>query len=220
MAETEYFESEDYQNFLLSSQRREICPPELIFENFKISEVENLVDFGCGKGFYLQDFRRILRKESWIWPCECQHDLIDFILKRKIDESIHNLTPFYMDRSDHPLLPEWIPTPDLIFTSLCLSTFPNPGLAMDGLIRSMNPGGRLIIVDWNKHEYNFGPRINDKVSQDKMVFLAEDYKLKVIKQVRIKELFYAIEVVASADFVYGFYDLKEEEADGGIWDKS
>jgi SAM-dependent methyltransferase len=220
MAETEYFESEEYQKFLMSSKRREICPPELIFQNFKFTEVQNLVDFGAGLGFYITEFRKILPKDSWIWPCECQHDLIDQILKRKIEENIPNMTPFFMDRSDHPLLPEWIPVPDLVFSSLCLSTFPNPGLAMDGLIRSMNPGGRLVLIDWNKHEFGYGPRINDKVSQDKMAFLAEDYHLKIIKQVKIKELFYAIEVVAGPDFVYGYYDLKEEESDGGIWEKS
>lgn len=93
----------------MSSKRREICPPELIFQNFKFTEVQNLVDFGAGLGFYITEFRKILPKDSWIWPCECQHDLIDQILKRKIEENIPNMTPFFMDRSDHPLLPEWIP---------------------------------------------------------------------------------------------------------------
>jgi SAM-dependent methyltransferase len=220
MADLEYYENLEYQNFLMSSKRREIYPPELIFENFQFQSVENLVDFGCGKGFFLTEFRKKLPKSSWIWACECQQDLLDEILKRKIDESIPNLTPFHMERSDHPLLPEWIPTPDLIFASLSLSTFPNPGLAMDGLIRSMRPGGRLILVDWNKHEFSYGPKINDKISQDKMIFLAEDYNLKVVKKARIKEHFYALEIVAGPQFVWGYYDLKEEESDGGIWEKS
>ncbi|WCL48448.1 class I SAM-dependent methyltransferase [Leptospira sp. GIMC2001] len=220
MAELEYYENIEYQNFLLSSKRREICPPEAIFDNFKFNGVENLVDFGAGKGFFIPEFRKVLSKEAWIWAAECQQELLDHILKRKIEENIPNLTPFFIERSDHPLLPEWIPQPDLVFSSLCLSTFPNPGLAMDGLIRSMRPGGRLIILDWNKHEYDIGPRINDKISQDKMMFLAEDYKLKITKHMRIKEYFYILEVVAGANFEWGYYDLKEEEADGGIWEKS
>jgi SAM-dependent methyltransferase len=220
MAELEYYENEYYQDFLLSSHRREIYPAEVIFENFSFKGVENLVDFGAGKGFFLTEFPKVLSKTAWVWAAECQQDVIDIILKRKIEENIQNMTPFYIERSDHPLLPEWIPQPDLIFSSLCLSTFPDPGLAMDGLIRSMRPGGRLIVVDWNKLDFDIGPRVSDKISVDKMIFLAEDYKLKVIKQIRIREYFYAFEVVAGKDFVWGYYDLKEEEEDGGIWGKS
>lgn len=217
MSESEYYENEEYQDFLLSSRRKEILPPELIFEHFKFTGITNLVDFGAGKGFFIPEFRKILPVDSWIWAAEYQQDLLDILLKRKIDENISNFTPFFIEKSDHPLLPEWIPTPDLIFSCLCLSTFPDPGLAMDGLIRSMDPRGRLIVVDWNKHEYNVGPKVSEKISIDKMIFLAEDYNLKVVKQVRVKELFYALEITAGPNFVYGYYDLKEEDSETGIW---
>ncbi len=220
MAELEYYESEFYQSFLLSTKRREIFPPESIFENFNFRNIQNLVDFGCGRGFFLSEYPKILPKESWVWACDCQQDVLDYILKRKIDENLSRVTPFYIDRTDHPILPEWIPQPDLIFSSLCLSTFPDPGLAMDGLIRSMKPGGRLVVADWHKVEYEIGPKISEKVSLDKMLFLAEDYKLKVIKHIRIKEYFYAFEVVAGKDFVWGYYDLREEEGDDILWGKA
>lgn len=219
MFEVEYYEREEYQNFLLSQKRRDIYPPEAIFDNFSFQTVENLVDFGCGRGFFLTEFPKVLPKNSWVWACDCQESVLDYVLKRKINENLTQLTPFYIEKSDHPLLPEWIPQPDLIFASLCLSTFPDPGLAMDGLIRSMRPGGRLIVVDWSKIEYEFGPKISEKVSLDKMLFLADQYKLKVLKHIKIKEYFYAMEVVASKDFVYGYYNLREEE-EGDLWEKS
>lgn len=220
MAELDYYENLDYQNFLLTSLRREIYPADAVFDNFRFDGVENLVDFGAGLGFFIPEFQKRLSKTAWIWAAECQQDLLDLLLKRRIEENIPRMTPFFVEKSDHPLLPEWIPVPDCIFSSLCLSTFPDPGLAMDGLIRSMNPGGRLIVVDWGKYEYHIGPRISDKISMDKMIFLAEYYKLKVTKHVKIKELFYGLEITAGPDFVKGYYDLREEEADGGIWDKS
>lgn len=220
MAELEYYESDSYQTFLLSSKRRDIYPAEAIFDQFSFRSVENLVDFGSGRGFFLNEFPKVMSNSSWVWAADCQQEVLDYLLKRKIDEGITRMTPFHIERSDHPLLPEWIPVPDLIFSSLCLSTFPDPGLAMDGLIRSMRPGGRLIVVDWNKTDYEYGPRVSEKISLDKMIFLAEDYKLKVTKQIKLRELFYAFEVVAGKDFVWGYYDLKEEEEDGGIWGKN
>lgn len=94
------------------------------------------------------------------------------------------------------MLPEWIPAPDAVFASLVLSTFPDPGLAMDGLIRSIKKGGKLIVLDWMKNEYSIGPKINDKISLDKMKFLAELYHLDIVKNVRISEHVYGLEVVA------------------------
>lgn len=210
MSETEYYRSQTYQEYLLSSHRREVCPPEDVYAFFNWKGLTNLVDFGSGLGFYFQDFRKWF-PHVWIWAAECQQDIIDKILRRKLMEGIEQLTPFYMDQSDHPLLPEWVPVPEIIFASLSLSTFPNPGLAMDGLIRSMKAGGRLFIVDWSKTESGFGPKINEKISMDKMKFLAEEYKLEVTKSGRISEHFYGLEVRASEHFIYGYYDLKEEE---------
>ncbi len=209
MSDLEYYESMKYQEFLLSSARREICQPTTIFESIKIDKVQNLVDFGVGLGFFIPYIFKYLPKDAWVWAVDYQQDLIDLLLQRKIKEEIERFTPFYLDKSDHPILPDWIPTPELIFSSMCLSTFADPGLAMDGLIRSMKPGGRLIIVDWVKTEYKHGPLMKDKISLDKMKFLAEDYKLDVVKTLRVSEFVYALEVVASSEFVYGIYEMRD-----------
>ncbi|MCG6145724.1 SAM-dependent methyltransferase [Leptospira bandrabouensis] len=210
MSDMEYYRSPHYQEYLLSSHRREVCPPEDVYAFFNWKGLNNLVDFGSGLGFYFTEFRKWF-PHVWIWAAECQQEIIDMILRRKLMEGIEQLTPFHIDQSDHPLLPEWVPVPEIIFASLSLSTFPNPGLAMDGLIRSMKAGGRLFIVDWSKTESGFGPKINEKISMDKMKFLAEEYKLEVTKSGRISEHFYGMEVKASSSFIYGYYDLKEEE---------
>ncbi len=210
MSDLEYYESMKYQEFLLSSVRKEICQPNVIFENLKINKVENLVDFGVGLGFFIPYFFKYLPKESWVWTADYQQDLIDLLLQKKIKEEIDRFTPFYIDKSDHPILPDWVPTPDLIFSSMCLSTFADPGLAMDGLIRSMKQGGRLIVVDWVKVEYKHGgPLLKDKISLDKMKFLAEEYKLNIVKTLRVSEFVYAMELTAGSEFVYGIYEMRD-----------
>ncbi|TGK20941.1 SAM-dependent methyltransferase [Leptospira fluminis] len=211
MSDLEYYYDPEYQNFLLSSKRREITPPELVFKHFPMKDVMNVVDFGMGLGFWTEHLLKSIHKEGWVWGAECNQDLLDEILHRKNQEDIKRFTPFYMEKADRPLLPEWIPVPEVVFASLVLSTFPDPGQAMDGLIRSMKKGGKLIVLDWVKNEFPLGPKINDKISLDKMRFLAEQYRLEVVKTVRIGENVYGLEIQAGADFEYGYYDLKEEE---------
>jgi|GEM_PF-802600 len=210
MAELEYFRNQSYQEFLLSSARKNLLAPDLVFSYFDWKNPENLVDFGCGLGFYLTEFAKHL-PNTWIWAGDCQQDLLDQILRRKWMEELEKVTTFFVERSDHPLLPDWIPNANITFASLSLATFPNPGLAMDGLIRSMMPDGRLFLEEYSKLDTSFGPSINDKISIDKMKFLAEEFKLRVVKADKLNEFFYAMEVVASKEFVFGYYDLKPEE---------
>lgn len=209
MSDIEYYEDIRYQEFLLSSRRKLVCPPEYIMSQIDLSHSNNLVDFGMGLGFFTNFLRKRMPIGSHLWGIDYQQEILDLVLKRKVMENIENFTPLHMEKSEHPLLPEWIPVPDTIFASMCLSTFPDPGLAMDGLVRSMKKGGKLIIIDWVKADYPETPPIKYKVSLDKMKYLAEYYKLKVTKTFRVTEFVYGMELQSTKDFVYGIYNFRD-----------
>jgi ubiquinone/menaquinone biosynthesis C-methylase UbiE len=174
-----------------------------------LKNAKNVVDFGMGLGYFIPFLQQKMESEAWLWGVECQAELIDIVLKKKVESNIKNFSTVYLEKSDSPLLPNWIPLPDVIFASLSLSTFPNPGLAMDSLIRSMKPGGRLIVIDWAKIDYIEGPAIKEKVSLDKMKYLAELYNLTILNQFIKSEVIYGLEVQANNQFVYQFYDHRE-----------
>lgn len=205
----EYYEDIRYQEFLLSSRRRAIFPVEKVLRELNLSGAENVVDFGMGLGFFIPHLQSKMHKDAWLWGIECQQDLIDLVLKKRVEMNIKNFSAVYLDKTEHPLLPQWIPIPDIVFASLSLSTFANPGLAMDGLIRSMKPEGQLIIIDWAKTEFSEGPAIRDKVSFDKMKYLAELYQLRIVHSFVISEFFYGLIVEAGDNFESAFYDHRE-----------
>jgi len=205
----EYYEDIAFQEFLLTSRRKQFCNPEKIMDAISLKNAKNIVDFGMGLGYFIPFLQQKMESEAWLWGVECQAELIDIVLKKKVESNIKNFSTVYLEKSDSPLLPNWIPLPDVIFACLSLSTFPNPGLAMDSLIRSMKPGGRLIIIDWAKIDYFEGPAIKEKVSLDKMKYLAELYNLTILNQFIISEVIYGLEVQASNQFVYQFYDHRE-----------
>lgn len=209
MSDLDYYEEPSYQEFLLSSRRKEICPPDKIMEEFPLKGIQNVVDFGMGLGFFTSYLQAEMHADAHLWGVECQQDLIDLILKKRVMEEIDNFSVFFMEKTDHPMLPQWIPIPEVIFAAMSLSTFPDPGLAMDGLIRSMKKGGRICIIDWAKTDFAEGPAVKDKVSLDKMVYLAELYHIRVIKSFRINEYVYGLEVTAGENFLFGYYDFRE-----------
>jgi len=205
----DYYEDMHYQEFLLSSRRKLICSPEKVMKEINLRGARNVVDFGMGLGFFIPYLQQKMDRESWLWGVECQQDLIDLVLKKKVDQGISNFSTVFLEKSDTPLLPQWIPFPEVIFACLSISTFANPGLAMDSLIRSMKPTGRLYVLDWAKTDYSEGPAIKEKVSLDKMKYLAELYSLNIVNQFSISEYIYGLEVKANDNFVFQFYDHRE-----------
>lgn len=57
MSDLDYYENPEYQNFLISSKRRELTPPEIVFKHFNLKEVMNLVDFGMGLGYFTLELK-------------------------------------------------------------------------------------------------------------------------------------------------------------------
>jgi SAM-dependent methyltransferase len=209
MSDIDYWEDMHYQEFLLSRRRRDLCPPQKVMDQLNFHDAFNVVDFGMGLGFFVPFLRAKLPSDCWLWGAESQPDIIDLVLKKKVNESIEKFSVFFMEKTEHPLLPQWVPVPEVIFAAMSLSTFADPGLAMDGLIRSMRQGGRLLIIDWAKVDFPEGPPVKDKISLDKMTYLAEFYKLKVVQSFMINEYVYYLEVIAGKEFLFGFYDFRE-----------
>jgi phospholipid N-methyltransferase len=205
----EYYEDMKYQEFLMSSRRKNICNPEKIMPNINLKGATNVVDFGMGLGYFVPYLLSKMDPYSHLWGIECQEDLIDYVLRKKVEKELQNFSTVYLDKTDHPLLPQWIPHPDVVFASLSLSTFPNPGLALDGLIRSMTPGGKIYLIEWSKTEHPEGPPMRDKVSTDKMKYLAETYHIKIVNQFPVSEFMYGLELCAGEKFQMAFYDHRE-----------
>ncbi|MDH5655924.1 MAG: class I SAM-dependent methyltransferase [Spirochaetia bacterium] len=194
-----YYEEPEYHEYLISPERRELFPRKDILSQINWKDVHNLLDFGMGNGYFLQYFYQFLPAGAHIWGAECQEILIDATLKRKVKEKIENFIPFYVERTEHPLLPDWIPEVDMIFASCVLSTFADPTLAIKGIARNMKKEGRIILLDWEKKESPSGPDIMHKISLDRMKYFVEDSGFLIKRKLKTNEYIYALELVRNPD---------------------
>lgn len=190
-----YYEEEAYHQYLLSPERKEIFPPDKILGQINWSGVQHILDFGMGNGYFLPYFKKHLDKDIQIWGAECQEILIDETLHLKVKENFTNFIPFFLEKNEHPLLPEWLPQMDIVFCSCVLSTFADPTLAIKGIGRIMKEGGRMILLDWDKVEAPSGPDITQKVSRDRMSFFIEEADYKIVHTLEINKYFYGFEIM-------------------------
>lgn len=190
-----YYEEETYHRYLLSRERKDLFPTETILDQIDWKGVENLLDFGMGNGYFLPAFQKKFQGDVQLWGAECQEALIDYTLHIKVKEHLDQFIPFYIERNEHPLLPEWLPGMDIVFCSCVLSTFADPSLAMKGIGRILNTGGRLILLDWEKVAAPSGPDISQKVSKDRMSYFVEDAGFHIKKRLEINPYVYGMELI-------------------------
>ncbi|MBI3395981.1 MAG: methyltransferase domain-containing protein [Spirochaetia bacterium] len=195
-----YYEEPEYHTYLLSPARKELFPVDQILSQIRWQGVNDLLDFGMGNGYFLSGFYRYLPEGANIWGAECQEALIDHVLKLKATEEYPNLVPFYTERTEHPLLPDWIPEMDLVFCSCVLSTFADPSLALRGVSRSLKPDAAMIVIDWERNEAPSGPEVTQKVSQERMRFFIEDAGFKVVRTLKTNKHIYGLELMRNPDF--------------------
>lgn len=188
-----YYEEEEYHRYLLSRERKELFPYSLL-DQVSFEGAENVLDFGMGNGYFLPPLMKRLPEGATLWGAECQEILIDQALQRKVREGITNFIPFFIERTEHPLMPDWIPTMDLILCSCVLSTFADPSLAMQGVSRILKRGSAIIVFDWERVEAPSGPEVDQKVSRDRMLYFVEDAGFQVTRTLKTNPYVYGLEI--------------------------
>ena len=199
MRGTAYYTEPEYHRYLLSNARQELFPAREWLAQIRWNGVSHLLDFGMGNGYFLPFFAESLGKEASIWGAECQEELIDVALQTKVRERLERFIPFYVERTEHPLIPDWIPQMDLIFCSCVLSTFADPVLAIHGIGRALEKEGRIVILDWEKKEAPSGPDVDQKISKERMLYFVEDAGYRVRQVLRTNPYVYGLEIVPGED---------------------
>ncbi|MBW7859227.1 MAG: methyltransferase domain-containing protein [Leptonema sp. (in: Bacteria)] len=187
-----YYEEPSYHKYLLSPERRDLFPVSSILDAINWKDVNNVLDFGMGNGFFLEPLLKRTAPHGHIWGAECQELLIDFILRFKVKNEIQRFTPFFVERTEHPLLPDWIPMMDLVFCSCVLSTFADPTLAIKSVGRAMKSSGQIVIIDWERRDAPSGPATVQKMSVDRMKYCIDEAGCKVTKEWKINQYLYGI----------------------------
>jgi len=185
-----YYEEPNYHHYLLSPARKELFPVESILSAIPWQTSEQVMDFGIGNGYFLDGLLKCTAPNGHVWGAESQELLIDYLLRRKVTENIERFTPFYVERTEHPLLPDWIAMMDLIFCSIVLSTFADPTLPIKSIGRAMKPNGKIVIIDWERVDAPSGPPIVQKMSFDRMKYCIGEAGCRIIKEWKVNPYLY------------------------------
>lgn len=120
---------------------------DAILEACQIKPGDRIADVGAGTGFYSRLFAKRTGWGGWVYSVDISPKFLQHIAKRSSDEGIENITTVLGTDTSIRLPPESV---DLVFICDTYHHFESPQQSLASIVRALRPGGRLVLIDFDR----------------------------------------------------------------------
>lgn len=146
-------------------QREQEEMPDQVVANMGLEPDDVVADIGAGTGYF--SFRMAeLVPEGRVLAVDIQQEMLDLIEQRAQEEGVDNVEPV-LGRVDDPRLPE--NTVDAVLMVDAYHEFSHPFEMMEGIVRSLKPGGRVVLLEYRAEDPGVPIRPLHKMSEEQVV---------------------------------------------------
>jgi ubiquinone/menaquinone biosynthesis C-methylase UbiE len=167
------FQEPDVDQYVerFESESREVAT--LRDEVVKILGLEpgmDVADIGAGTGLYTMPMAAAVGPDGAVYAVDISPDFLRFIAGRATDSGMDNVCTV-LGTQDSPQLPPG--SVDLVFICDTYHHFENPPAMLAAIHRALRPGGRLVVIDFDRREGVSSDFIMEHVRADSGTFIRE-----------------------------------------------
>jgi ubiquinone/menaquinone biosynthesis C-methylase UbiE len=131
---------------------------------------EIVADVGAGTGLFTALFAREVGPRGWIYAVDLAPKFIEYLATTLPEKGVENVTPVLCTATSANLPPASV---DVVFVCDTYHHFEHPAETLASLRRALRPGGRLVIVDFEREEGVSREWVLDHVRAGKATVTAE-----------------------------------------------
>ena len=120
---------------------------EQVLKACAINPGERIADVGAGTGFYSRLFAKKTGWDGWVYSVDIAPNFLQHIATRATADGIENLTTVLGTDVSIRLPPESV---DLVFLCDTYHHFESPPQTLASIYRALKPGGRLVLIDFER----------------------------------------------------------------------
>jgi len=182
---------------LLSEERQAALQPGKLLRRLGLRSGNTLADVGSGPGFFTLPAAEIVGAEGLVYAADIQGEMLTAVRSRAAQEGLTNVKLVMTSENSVPIPPE---SCDMVLLAFTLNEIDQHASFLHRLARLLKPNGKLVILEWEKHEQPEGPPLVDRVAPDALSADATAAGLEIEKQESLNEhqyLFILIPVSAA-----------------------
>jgi len=141
-----------------------------IVERVKLSPGDRIVDIGTGTGLFVEPFSQAVGDQGWVYAVDIAPKFVERVEKLAEIRGLHNVTPVLCSEDDIRLAPGSI---NAAFICDVYHHFEYPHASLASIHKALKPGGKLIVIDFERIPGESRVWTLDHVRAGKEVFRAE-----------------------------------------------
>ncbi len=158
-------------------ERKRFLNPESILSAMGLNREIVIADLGCGTGYFALPAALRVKK---VYALDVQQEMLDILHEKIRKEKIANIDVVLSGESSIPLQDHSV---DILFMANVFHELEHKKSVLEEVKRILSNGGRLIIIDWKKMEMDFGPPLEERLTDDEVISICKDNDFEVLKQV-------------------------------------
>jgi ubiquinone/menaquinone biosynthesis C-methylase UbiE len=170
-------------------QRRAMLPPERTLRLMGLREGDVMVDIGCGIGYFTVPASEIVGNSGKVYAVDVSEEMLSDVEKIIEEKNISNVETMLTNGS-MPSLEHAVVT--FAFTSNVLHEIEDVEGFIQGIRGMLADNGRIVIVEWEKIDSEFGPPKNHRLDKDELAKMMKSVGFYDISFVDLGENFYGI----------------------------
>ena len=172
-----------------NEKRRELLPPEQTLINLLLHKGDIMADIGCGIGYFTIPASKIVGKSGKIFAMDISPEMLQDVEIKINENRISNVEPILTEENNLKLKDNEV---TFAFISFVLHEADEKENFLSEIKRIICPKGKIAIVEWEKVNSEFGPRIEHRLDRIYLTKMLDSLGFSNISTIDIGENFYGI----------------------------
>lgn len=141
-----------------------------IVKQIELKPGQYIADIGTGTGLFVEPFSHGVGSDGWVFALDIAPAFVERVRTLAERKKLENVTPVLCGERDVLLAPKSI---DVAFVCDVYHHFEYPSATLASIRRALKPGGRLVVIDFERIPGKSREWLLDHVRAGKSVFRAE-----------------------------------------------
>lgn len=158
---------------------------DLLVKALKLKEGDKVADIGAGSGYFTRRISPIVGESGKVYAVDIQQEMLDILGEKMKEAGVKNHIPILGTITD-PKLPKG--EIDLAFMVDVYHEFSHPYEMIDGIVKSLKKGGRLVWVEYRKEDPAVRIKPLHKMSEEQVKKEASEFPLEHAETISVLPL--------------------------------